>query len=124
MDATRFDSFARLLGRSTARRHLLFGLALSPFAGLVGRMATDVAAKKHHKKKHKKHKPKATPNEYGCLEVGDACQSEEQCCSGICEGKKGARTCVAHDAATCQVDSNLCSTGKEIFCGATNPYCA
>lgn len=116
MDAQRFDAIARLIGRTAARRRLLAGLALSPLAGLVATARPDdVLAKK--KRKHKKRKKKATPNAFGCLEVGDPCQSEDQCCSGICEGKKGKRTCRAHDTGTCKQDGQLVPCNNRTTCG-------
>jgi hypothetical protein len=99
MEAQRFDSFARLLGRPAGRRRLLFGLALSPLTGLVAaRHVDDVDAKKRHKHKHKKRHPKAQPNAFGCFEVDDPCTSAAECCSGICDDK----TCRAHDTGTCR----------------------
>jgi hypothetical protein len=99
MEAQRFDHLARSLARATVRRRLLFGLALSSVAGFVARVADNAEAKK----KRKKRKPKnAKPNAFGCLDVGDPCKSVAQCCSGICEGKRGKRTCRAHDTGTCK----------------------
>ncbi len=122
METQRFDALARLLGRATARRRLLAGLTLNSFVGLItARQAVDVAARKKRRKGKKNKKPQ--PNAYGCLNVGAACKSEEQCCSGICEGKKGKRKCAAHDVAICQMDSDICS-GQAVLCGDPNPNCA
>jgi hypothetical protein len=114
MNAQRFDGFAQQLGHATLRRRVLFGLALSPFVGLVApRRLDDVAARK--KRKHKNRKPKtkqkaAAPNAFGCIDVGDLCQNATQCCSGICEGTKGKQTCRAHDTGTCSQDGpGLCT---------------
>jgi hypothetical protein len=61
------------------------------------------------KRKRKKRSPKATPNQYGCLEIGDSCKSADQCCSGICDGKKGKRACRAHGAGTCKPQPGVCT---------------
>ena len=101
MEAQRFDTFARLMVRPAARRRLLFGLAAGPFLGLIAaRLADDTEAKKKRKRKKRKDK-KPQPNEFGCLEVGQSCKNADQCCSGICEGKK----CRAHHTGTCIQDS-------------------
>jgi hypothetical protein len=128
MEAQRFDHLARHLSRATARRRLLAGLALSPFAGLVARSADDIAAKKKHKKKRKPKKPK--PNAYGCLNAGQACGGDSAlCCSGVCEGskpkkgKKDSSRCVAHDAGICKVEMDECTAGREAICHIANPSC-
>jgi hypothetical protein len=106
MDGSQFDDFVR--SWSDSRRSLLAGgFALA--ANWPG--VPDVDAKKKRKKrKHKKRKPKkATPNEFGCFEVGDPCTSEADCCSSICDDG----TCRAHDTGVCQ-------QGEPGFCSATS----
>jgi hypothetical protein len=70
-------------------------------------------AKKKHKHKHKKKKQKANFNDFGCVDVGNFCKNDDQCCSGVCEGDK----CQAHDANGCQTGQN------ELICGGTNQVC-
>jgi hypothetical protein len=82
---------------------------LAAATGFLAKPGAD--AKK--KRKHKKRKPKAQPNEFGCLEVGDPCKSDEQCCSGVCEGKK----CRAHDTGTCKQDGQLAPCNNRTNCG-------
>jgi hypothetical protein len=90
-----------------SRRALLSG-ALVAAAGWLG--VGDAAAKK----KRKKRKPKkAKPNAYGCLDVDKACKNESQCCSGICQGKQGKKTCQAHDQSTCQAGQTLAICGGD-----------
>jgi hypothetical protein len=117
MDGTHFDDLTRSL---TDSRRSLLGGAIAAATGLSGVRFAEA----RKKRKHKKRKPIAKPNAYGCLEVGDPCKSADQCCSGICEGKKGKRKCVAHDVAICQVDSDSCSGGEGVLCGTNNPLCA
>jgi hypothetical protein len=127
MDSKRFDALARSLGGS--RRSLLAGgLALT--AGGLGASALDA----RKRKKRKKRKPTARPNEFGCLEVNDPCARAEECCSGICEGKK----CRAHDTGTCRQDrQGVCSAttndvptltcGNDCYCFRTTAgsnFCA
>lgn len=135
MDDHRFDHLARLLGRATTRRRLLAGLAISPLAGPVAaRLIADVTARKKRKKKGKNAK-QGKPNEFGCLDVGAACKNADQCCSGVCQGKKGKRKCLSHNAGICQPERDYCmgtpavckvsgetlsvcwlTTGKAAFC--------
>lgn len=137
MDGSGFDALIQsVLG---TRRSLLGGVAALA-AGWLG--LGDIAAKRKGKNKKKK---KAKPNAFGCLEVGDPCKNADQCCSGICDGKKGKKRCRAHDTGTCQQDlpgicsdpptiatcnnSDTClcltSTANSNFCGQTGaPVCA
>jgi hypothetical protein len=115
MNGSQFDTLTQMLTKS--RRSLLGGtLALA--AGWIGVSTT--VAKKKRKRKRKPKKPK--PNVFGCLEVGQACKNADQCCSGICEGKNGKRTCRAHDTGVCrQEDPGICRadspTGGSNVCG-------
>lgn len=113
MDGSQFDDLTRALTES--RRWLLKG-ALAAGAGLL--VVPSVEAKKK-KRKHKKRKPRATPNAFGCLDVGDACTDADQCCAGICEGKQGKKRCRAHDSGTCdQALPGICTapSGAQSAC--------
>lgn len=123
MDANRFDGLSRQIFDATSRRRFMRVLGAGSFAALgawpLG--AVDADAKRKHKKKHKRKKAKPEPkpklNAFGCVNVGDACTSEEQCCSGICERGTGGKTCQAHD-------SGDCLAGMQIDeCGGTNVAC-
>jgi hypothetical protein len=122
MNQLRFDDITRRFSHLPSRRRLLGGLA-SGILGLGAAQLPDLAAKKKKRKGKKRKGRKAKPNAFGCLDVGDPCKSEEQCCSGICEGKKGKRKCVAHDAGVCGADSDICISGQPSFCGGANPNC-
>jgi hypothetical protein len=119
MNQLRFDDITRRFSHLPSRRRLLGGLA-SGILGLGAGQFPDLAFAKKKRKRKKKEK-KAKPNAFGCLNVGDPCKSEDQCCSGICEGKKGKRKCVAHDAGVCGADSDICESGQPSFCGGNNP---
>jgi hypothetical protein len=99
MDHNRFDRITLALASGLSRRTLaaVAGLGALGAAGVVD-------AKKKKKKKVKK-------NEFGCVDVGKYCKNAGQCCSGICQGKKGKKKCKAHDASTCA------NGQKEVFCG-------
>lgn len=113
MDGHDFDTLLRSLVES---RRAILGGALSLAAGMVG-AATAVGKKK---RKRKKRKPRATPNEFGCLEVDDPCTSAEQCCSGICEGKKGKRTCRGHGLGTCKPQPGFCLDPNSLLVPCNN----
>lgn len=124
MDDSRFDDCLRSLAGS--RRSLLGGtLALS--SGLIGRSTIDARKRRKRKKpRNVTRTPPATPNEFGCLNVDVSCTSPEQCCSSICEGTSGRRTCRAHDVGDCQAGTALeseipCTTsgGEDGLCSTT-----
>jgi hypothetical protein len=105
----RFALLIRSLTNVPSRRDVLRGLGAAGLALGLARSFELAEAKKKKRKKRKKRKPKATPNEFGCLEVNDPCTSPEQCCSGVCEGKR----CRAHDTGTCaqDLDVEICLAG-------------
>jgi hypothetical protein len=126
VDAAGFDTLIRQLTSSGARRgflHIIGGLGL---AGAFRRLSWGEAEAKEKRKKPKK-------NQFGCIDVGRKCYGKDnQCCSGICEGKKKKSKCVAHHVRDCSADDNSCAesipcggngecfrtTGKAGFCGA------
>jgi hypothetical protein len=99
VETTCFDRLTRAVSLLVSRRRLGLALGLGPLAlpGLAD-------AKKKHK-----HKKKVTFNDFGCVNVGSFCKNDDQCCSGICQGKKGKKHCQAHDASTCQPGQDSCS---------------
>jgi hypothetical protein len=127
MESFRFDDLARRMGKATPRRHLLGGLAGTAL-GLVAQLPVAEAKKKH---KHKGKKAKLTRNEFGCVDVGGACQGNSaNCCSALCDGKKAKKgkkdtsVCVAHDdAGICFADSDTCTVGHNVSCNADNSAC-
>ena len=137
MNDLTFDRLVRALTQEHSRRgatRLLGGLAAGSVLGVVGH--GEVVAKKH---KHTKIKR----NEFGCVNVGDACQNDGQCCSGICQGKKGKAKCKAHDVDVCHAGQDSCgvdsfpctipggpdqafcytTTGNAGYCGAAGGGC-
>ena len=115
VDEQRSRISLRALRAIPARRDVVRGLAGAGLGLAFGRFP-DLAAAKKRKPRRKKRKP-AKPNEYGCLEVRDACRSAGQCCSGICKGKKGKKTCRAHDTGTCKQDGALVPCNNRTDCG-------
>jgi hypothetical protein len=115
MDQNRFVSVTRSLTTLPSRRDLLRGLVAAGLGLGIARLPDLVEAKTKRKKRRKKEK---TPqlNEFGCLEVGDACRSETDCCSGICAGAKGKKRCQAHGTGACPQNSvGIClATADEI----------
>jgi hypothetical protein len=108
MDSRQFDNLIRSLAAS---RRALFPGMLAIATGWAG--ASTGEAKKH-KHKHKQMPKKAKPNFFGCIDVGKACASASDCCSGICRGKKGKKLCVAHGTGTCD-------QAADGFCEAADP---
>jgi len=110
VDAEHFDALARSLSR-TGRRRLL-GAMLGGVIGLVGG-GTLTLAKKNNKK--------PTPNQFGCLNIGQKCNGKDsKCCSGVCGGKKpkkgkaDKRKCVAHNTNGCTAARNVCATDSVV----------
>ena len=132
MDRINFSVLTHTLADLPSRRDVLRGLVGAGVGFGTARLPPPVEAKK----KRKPGKPK--PNAFGCLNVGDFCQSASQCCSGICQGKKGKKRCKAHDATSCAAGQRnmncggedipcTSSTGNPGICETTTgnaPYCA
>lgn len=147
MDATRFDALTRGLAAPASRRVAGRFLAWLGLTGLLARTrAVHVAVAKGNeegkqgKQGKKRKKPKVTRNQFGCVDVGDACANNAQCCSNICRGKKGKRTCRAHNTggSVCEpVELGFCGAGDDVSAVICNngigrcvtttgnaPYCA
>lgn len=130
-----FDRLTSRLSRLVSRRATVGGLAalLAPSLG-------DARKKRRRKRKKPHKKGKVVFNAFGCVDVGQFCQTNDQCCSGICQGKKGKKTCQAHDQSTCLAGQSdgFCSglvgevgcvtnTADDGVCLTTTgnaPYCA
>jgi hypothetical protein len=110
MEHDRFDQFVSALAQRPSRRAFAGILGLGAL-GLAGSTQVDVASAR------KKHKKKVKNNEFGCVDVGKFCKNAGQCCSGICQGKKGKKKCIAHGESTCV------SGQKEPICGGTGVTC-
>lgn len=108
MDAPRFDALVQSLAGS---RRLLLAGGLTLAAGPIGDSLIEAKNKKRKRKNKKKKPKKATPNEFGCLEVNASCTSPEECCSSVCDGK----LCRAHNPGSC--DQNL----EKETCLASSP---
>jgi hypothetical protein len=115
VDHNRFTVSIRSVSGVPSRRDLLRGLAGAGL-GLGATRLPHVAAAK---KKRRSKKQKARPNAFGCLSVGVACKNADQCCSGICEGKNGKRSCRAHDTGGCKPgvrDTTCAASGTDMPC--------
>lgn len=115
MDQNHFERLTRALTAIPSRRDVLRGLTGLGLGLGVPRLPEIAEAKK--KRRRKKKGEKAKPNSFGCLNVGDPCKNEGQCCSGICTGKNGNKTCRAHDTGRCS--AGVRSEG----CGGTRVAC-
>jgi hypothetical protein len=120
MDARRFDAWTQQLPVNPLPRRL----ALQASAGVgLGVLATRLPlladARKHHKK-GKKRKKKLQFNAFGCVDVGKPCRgSDDNCCSGICEGTNGKKDhsrCAPHNVGVCQSGQDDCA-GVQVACG-------
>jgi hypothetical protein len=112
MDQHRFDTLTRSLTNLLSRRVVWRGLIGAGLALPAAPRPDGAAAKK----KRKKQKPKF--NAFGCVNVGNFCQTADQCCSGICQGKKGNKRCRAHDTGGCAAGQ------RNANCGGANVTCA
>jgi hypothetical protein len=125
VDEHRMFALTRSLTSVPSRRDVLRGLAGIGLGLGVVRFPGAAEAKSKKRRKNKAKKPR--PNQYGCLSVGARCKNADQCCSGICEGKK----CRAHDTGACAAGTHpagcggastvSCTTslGKAGVCGTT-----
>ncbi len=122
MDQHRITVLRHALIGMPSRRDILRGLTGVGLGLGFPRLPEPSAAKRKSKKKKKK----STPNAFGCLSVGAICKNAAPCCSGICEGKKGKRTCRAHDAGTCEQEvPAICQSGSPLTTTCNNrPDCA
>jgi hypothetical protein len=119
MNHHRLPALACSLTNLPSRRDVLHGLAGMGLAFGVASLPDAAEAKKKRKRKKKDKKPK--PNAFDCLSVGKTCMNADQCCSGICEGKKGKRKCRAHGAGTCEQDvAAICQSGTPITTSCNN----
>jgi hypothetical protein len=137
VDQHRIERLRKALLAIPSRRDVLRGFAAMGLGLGIARAPGFADAKK--KRKHKKRKVKKPKlNAFGCLNVGAACQSEEQCCSGICAGRQGKRTCRAHHVGPCTAEFDGCrslavgcgaggfcfrTTGQASFCGGQGGRC-
>ena len=116
MDSTHFDHLTRTFSLHFSRRSVAGALGL----GAIAIPGLSEGRKKHKKRKKKK---KITRNALGCVNVGNFCKNAGQCCSGLCEGKNGKKTCRAHNAGVCIADTDSCTAGVEVPCNPSNPSC-
>ena len=103
MDTARFDRVTRTFSPLLSRRALPGALGVA--ALIIPRPAEAT----------KRKKKKATFNAFGCVDVGRFCKNAGQCCSNICQGKKGKQTCRAHDTGECQPgqEGSPCTTSDD-----------
>ncbi len=99
LDASRFDALTRVFGATRSRRQTLAALTLGALA--LAKSAEGSTAGP------------------GCKDVNAKCQKANDCCSGICKGKKGKKKCKAHDASTCLAGQNSCGIKEDIACRTT-----
>lgn len=105
MEPECFDRLSRAAARVLPRRAIagILGLGVLALPGLVDA-----------RKKRRKRKKKIKRNDFGCVNVGSFCKNSSQCCSGICDGKKGKKKCQAHNTSTC-AGTDGCS-GEFVAC--------
>jgi hypothetical protein len=119
MNQHRITALRRALIGMPSRRDVLRGLTGVGLGLSTWLWPQEPAAKGKRKRKDKN--KKAKPNAFGCLSVKKTCKNPEQCCSGICEGKKGKRTCRAHDTGSCDQDvAGVCQSGTPINTACNN----
>jgi hypothetical protein len=104
MHPTRFDAFIRFVARDWSRRGVLRFLA-----GAVTGLLTvhDV--------------PRAQAMHFDCRHVRKPCTRSRQCCSGICRGPQGKKTCRAHGTGMCKTGQDSCEVVGDIPCGDNTP---
>jgi hypothetical protein len=111
VDGVRFDRLVRMVSRVTTRRRSMLAL-------LAGGAIPDLGAAK----KHKRRKEKIKRNSFGCVDVGKFCKNDDQCCSGVCAGKKGKKKCRAHDTGGCTAEQDACIDPASATCTTSAGY--
>ena len=101
MDVQHFDAITKAWG-SMPRRRLLRGLAGSALGVLPVTLGAAQTGATH----------------FGCLDVGQHCKDQSQCCSGRCKRHR----CRAHNVGRCTAAKDFCLTGKAT-CGGGSCFC-
>lgn len=116
MDNGQFDIWVgRMLPGQSSRRTALHAVVGAVLGGWAATRSLHTAAKRRRKKRKKK---KVSFNAFGCVDVSKFCKHGGQCCSGVCEGRKGKKTCQAHDQSTCLPGQDIC-LDDEVDCTTT-----
>ena len=101
MDDDHFDALARSLSAAaSSRRLLLRGAAGSVLGALAVTLGFAEAEASH----------------FRCLDVGERCKDQSECCSSRCK----RRRCRAHNVGTCTAAKDTCLTGVQ---GCGNGRC-
>jgi hypothetical protein len=136
MNEPPFERWVRPLSDPASRRQTILASLLGGLVLLCGGHGALAKKKRKKRRKRKKNTAKITFNAFGCVDVGTFCKTNDQCCSGICQGKKGKKSCRAHDEGSCLANQDTCggppffpcttSTGESGVCTITTgkaPYC-
>ena len=86
MDANRFDALTRTLTAAGSRRRALRGLAAVAVVAVAARLGSGETAANHT----------------GCGHTGTGCRRGGHCCSGVCKGSRGKKTCRCPQRVCCQ----------------------
>lgn len=114
MDTSRIDHLIRRVSVRLSRRTLAGTLGL---AALAHPLAIDASKKRKKKKKIRR-------NAFGCVNFGGYCKRGGQCCSGICQGKKGRKKCLDRGAGGCQPGfSTVTCGGEDVPCPSQDGVC-
>ena len=106
MDDTRFDALTKtLVTGAVTRRRALTLVAGTALGGLMARLGLGADA----------------AEAAACRRVGERCRRPANCCSGVCRGPEGKKTCRAHDVGTCRPELEFCLTDAE--CNGRNCIC-
>jgi hypothetical protein len=111
VETARFDHLTRTFATLRSRRAI---------AGALGLSALGLPSLIDAKKKKRNKKKKIKKNQFGCVNVGNFCKNSGQCCSGICQGKKGKKTCRAHDGSTCMAGQTIVDCGGALVVCTTS----
>ena len=85
---------------ASSRRRLLMGVAGSSPGALAAALGFGAVGATH----------------VSCLHWKERCRRNSQCCSGLCQGRQGEKTCRAHDRGGCALADNFCAGGQDNRC--------
>jgi hypothetical protein len=113
-----------------SRRGVLPGFGVAVLALCTGRHSLGTQARRRKRTKNKRKRKPPPFNAFGCLDVGQQCNgNNDRCCSGVCAGKRSKKgekdksQCAAHNEGGCTPERSFCAADPldEALCNVPVP---